>query len=84
MPEDFEEKLAELRKKQPTELTESDRAFLKARRSYLHAHEIASFGLEDEATDEQAGNDGEEEKPVSKSQSRRKAAQKEATDEQAE
>lgn len=46
---DFQEKLDELRKKQPAELTADDLAFLKARRSYLHADEIALFKLEEEA-----------------------------------
>jgi hypothetical protein len=45
MSETFEEKLEELRKKHPGSLTEADRAFLMARRSYLQPHEWTAFGL---------------------------------------
>jgi hypothetical protein len=38
-------KLDELRKKHPGSLTESDRAFLTARRSYLQPHELQAFGI---------------------------------------
>jgi hypothetical protein len=45
MSDTFQEKLVELRKKASSSLTESDREFLWARRSYLHEHELVSLGL---------------------------------------
>jgi hypothetical protein len=44
---DFQQKLDELRKKQPNELSADDLAFMKARRSYLTAEEKKKFGLEE-------------------------------------
>jgi hypothetical protein len=45
MSDTFMEKLEELRKKHPSELTEPDRAFLRSRSSYLQEHEIEALGL---------------------------------------
>jgi hypothetical protein len=45
MSETFQDKVNELRKKHPSELSEFDRSFLWARRSYLHEHELVSLGL---------------------------------------
>ena len=45
MPEEFEVKLDELRKKHPSQLTEADLAFLNARRLYLQPHELIAFGM---------------------------------------
>ena len=72
-----QEKLEELRKKDPSSLTEADRAFLTARRSYLHAHELAAFGIEADAApaDESEQEEDEESdpvKPVKKSKAKAK------------
>jgi hypothetical protein len=57
-----QEKLEELRKKHPSQLTEADLDFLRARRSYLHAHEKNAFGIEHDAEPEdEKSNDDEDE-----------------------
>lgn len=63
---DYMEKLDELRKKQPHEHTAEDRAFLKARKSYLRADEIALFKLEEEAAEEETGEESAVAKPAKK------------------
>jgi hypothetical protein len=45
MEENDKLKLDELRKMPASQLTESDRAFLRARSSYLHEHELKSLGI---------------------------------------
>lgn len=69
---DFMEKLADLRKRHPSDITESDRAFLQARRSYLSEHEKIAFGIADEAEPVADGESAEETKPLKKPKAKAK------------
>jgi hypothetical protein len=61
MEEAYKAKLAELRKKDPSALSDADRAELHALRSYLHPHEKIAFGLEEPAEEKpQDGNSQDE------------------------
>jgi hypothetical protein len=76
MSETFEEKLEELRKKHPGSITEPDRAFLTARRSYLQPHELEAFGIGEPTTEPQAEAEPElipEDEPAKPKKSRAKA-----------
>jgi hypothetical protein len=74
---EFIDRLEELRKKHPGSLTDADREFLNARRSYLHDHEKVELGIADEAEQEAVSEPATE----SKSVQRRKASQSKAEQE---
>jgi hypothetical protein len=73
MSDTFEEKLAELRKKHPGSLTDADREFLHARRSYLLPHELISFGMAESA--EEAEEEAAAETPAKPARRPKKTAE---------
>ena len=78
MDQHYHDKVEQLRKKHPSSITEHDRAEIRALRAYFHPHELASFGIKEEAapeaSDEAPVSTPEVPKPANRSKAKAKAA----------